>query len=355
MLLALQPWPAWAQAGWYYLPTLRLTEEFDDNVFSSVRRSSDFITRLTSDVKVGYRSTPFTLLLTGSADGEVFARNPELDGVNRTQSGLETEWRPVQPLTLRLGASFTKTQTPSELSPNLGLELGRQESTQLIVTPALLYRFDARTTGDAVYTYSQSDSGDVTTTTHEPRLRLSSRLTRLDAGSVLYGFRAIESGNSSSMSHLAMLGWSRHLSSTTDLALEAGPRFSDSTVDAEVSAVLTRRIDGTTNATLSYTRTSTPIVGQSGTARAQALTGRILLEPVRSLRVVAGAIVSEVSADTGDTRSQGAEVSASYRVLRWMNAFARYRFNRSSSRGTEVFHNVISIGVEAVYPTRLDD
>ena len=117
LLLALQPWPAWAQAGWYYLPTLRLTEEFDDNVFSSVRRSSDFITRLTSDVKVGYRSTPFTLLLTGSADGEVFARNPELDGVNRTQSGLETEWRPVQPLTLRLGASSWRAPvTPVRLT-----------------------------------------------------------------------------------------------------------------------------------------------------------------------------------------------------------------------------------------------
>src|SRR5437667_12033307 len=125
------PLTAWAQAGWYYIPSLSLYEEFDDNIFSSTNRTSDFITRRANGWKIGYRSRPFTLLLTSSLDGELFANHHELDGLNRTQVGLESEWIPTLPLTLRLSALFTKTQTPSELAPNLGLQLGRRDSTQL--------------------------------------------------------------------------------------------------------------------------------------------------------------------------------------------------------------------------------
>src|SRR5207245_10987836 len=69
VLLALLPAPVSAQPGWYYLPELTLSETFDDNVFgASSRRESDFVTRLSSGVKVGYRSTPLTFLLTSPFD-----------------------------------------------------------------------------------------------------------------------------------------------------------------------------------------------------------------------------------------------------------------------------------------------
>lgn len=346
--------PAAAQAGWYVLPSLRLTEEYDDNVFGSADATGDVVSRITGDVKGGYKSKPFTLLLQGSADEELFVKNPDLNGFNRVQGGLDAEWIPTDPLVLRLTSVFTKTRTPSELTPTLGLELGRQDSTQLIITPSAVYRFDARTSGDVTYTYSTSDSGDITTVAHEPRLRLSNRLTHVDVGSIAYGFRSIDSGGSSSTSHLALLGWSRQLSKTTGFTLEAGPRFSD-IVDAEVNAVLRHQINGIASASVGYTRTSTPITGRAGVADAQAVTARFLVEPMRSLRLSAGAVVSEVKADTGDTMSQGVELTASYRLMKWLSAFGRYRFNRSSSEGPTIYHNVISIGVDLSYPLRVDD
>src|SRR5256885_6776334 len=82
------PLTPWAQAGWYYIPSLSLYEEFDDNIFSSTNRTSDFITRLSNGWKIGYRSRPFTLLLTSSLHGELVPNHHELDGPNRTHAGL---------------------------------------------------------------------------------------------------------------------------------------------------------------------------------------------------------------------------------------------------------------------------
>src|SRR5438034_1869049 len=64
-LTALTPGKVWAQAGWYITPSLSASEEFDDNIFSRVKRESDFISRASPNLKAGYQSKPFSLLLSG--------------------------------------------------------------------------------------------------------------------------------------------------------------------------------------------------------------------------------------------------------------------------------------------------
>jgi len=355
LVLTAVPLTAWAQAGWYYIPSLRLTEEFDDNVFSTKSRASDFITRLSNGWKVGYRSRPFTLLLTSSLDGELFANHSELDGLNRTQLGLESEWIPTLPLTLRLSALYTNTQTPSELSPNLGLQLGRRDSTQLSLASLASYRFDLRTSAEAGYSYIQSESEGVMNTSHEPRLRLIERLSHVDTGMSSYAPRLTEStGSSSVLSHVVTLGWNRRLSASTAITLEAGPRITDSKLAPEINAGVTHRIVRLVDASLGYSRSSSPIVGQAGTADTQSLAGQLAMEPLRSFRVVFAAILSEVSTDRTDTTTHGAEVSGSYRLTKWLSAVARYRFSHSETGGTVIFHNIFSIGLEASYPIRVD-
>ena len=360
------PLTAWAQAGWYYIPSLSLYEEFDDNIFSSTNRTSDFITRLSNGWKIGYRSRPFTLLLTSSLDGELFANHHELDGLNRTQVGLESEWIPTLPLTLRLSALFTKTQTPSELAPNLGLQLGRRDSTQLSLASSAVYRFDLRTSTELAYSYLQSESEGVTSTTHEPRLRLVERLSHVDTGTLTYALRLTESesngagnsntgaGNSSTLSHIVTLGWNRRLSATTSVTLEAGPRITGSQLGAEVNAGVSHRFFRLVDGSLGYSRSSSPIIGQTGTADTQALSGHLSMEPLRSFRVVFGAILSQVSTDRSDTTTEGAEVAASYRITKWLSAVARYRFSHSETGSTAIFHNIFTIGLEASYPIRVD-
>src|SRR2546421_120001 len=67
-------------AGLYLIPSFRLSEAFDDNIFgSSVNRESDFISRFSPGLQGGYNSDPFTLLLRGGFEADVFAKHPELN------------------------------------------------------------------------------------------------------------------------------------------------------------------------------------------------------------------------------------------------------------------------------------
>ena len=354
--VVLPPSSVWAQAGWYYLPETTLSETFDDNVFGTAsHRQWDFISRLSSSVKVGYRSLPLTFLATSAVDGELFARTPDNDGINRTQSGIEAQWMPLSRLTLRLDGAFTKTETPSELVSNLGVELGRQSSTDLSIVPSASYRLQRTTLLTASYDYHRTESGDVTTTTQEPRLRLSEQFTRVDLGSITYAFRLIDSRNSSVSSNLVIVGWARRLSPSATLILEAGPRLSDSgAVDAEAHATVSRRWARSLETALTYTRTQITLPAQIEPSNTQALVAQVTAVPLRSLTLALTASVSTVK-QKDETVSEGVGLAAVYRITRWLSAVASYRFNHSETRGVSTDHSIVSIGLQARYPTRLDD
>ena len=358
LAILLGPTPAWSQApGWYYLPDLTLSEVFDDNIFgTSTHREFDFISRLSSAVKVGYRSQPLTFLATSAFDAEKFAKNPANDGFNRVQSGVEAQWRPMPLLTLRFDGAFTRTETPSELVSGLGLELGRQTSTDLSVTPAVSYRIQRTTLLEGSYGYHRSETGDVTTTTQEPRLRLTEQLTRVDLGTLTYGYRLIESGNSSVSSHLVLVGWGRQISRSTTLILEAGPRIStDGSLDAEANATLSHRWPWSVETSLTYSRAQITIPGQSGPSNTQVLTAQVSMIPIRPMTVSLVSSGSMVSQGSSDTTTAGVGLAVTYRITRWLSAVGAYRFNHSETRGVSTDHSVLSIGLQTRYPTRLDD
>src|SRR6266545_2919273 len=149
------PAAARAQTGWVILPSFTLAEEFDDNVFvSTTDPQSDFITRMTPGLQLGYRSAPFTLLASGSIDAEIYAKNPELsDAANRKRAALEMKYLPFRLLTLSLKVTYFETNTPSELVPTTGLQLGRTRATQIAVIPAAIYQITSVDTATASYAF----------------------------------------------------------------------------------------------------------------------------------------------------------------------------------------------------------
>src|SRR5436309_3915245 len=70
-------------AGLYLIPSFRLSESFDDNIFcSSVNRQSDFISRFSPGLQGVYNSDPFTLLLLRGFQADFFAKHPELNDLS---------------------------------------------------------------------------------------------------------------------------------------------------------------------------------------------------------------------------------------------------------------------------------
>jgi hypothetical protein len=359
VILVATPAVSCAQAGWYVIPSLNLTEEFDDNVFgTSSNRKSDFVTRGSPSLTAGYRSQPLTLLVTAGFDAEFFEENRELSNVgDRKRADVAFQYLPTRTLTLGVTADYAQTVTPTELSPETGIELGRQETTLWDVSPSLSYRFTPSTSGDARYLYRRSVTESLTNVTQEARLGLSHLLTLRDTGTLGYILRQIEADAADAdRSHAITIGWNRRLSPTMALSLEAGPRVSESdgTLGAEAAASLERRLKlGAVS--VAYTRSETAIIGRAGTARFDSLSGSLRLEPRRSLQVNFGAFVSEVAEEgVSDTMVYGLNASVGYQITKWLSARATYRFYRQEQGSITIPHNIFSIGLDVRYPVRAD-
>jgi hypothetical protein len=349
------PVSALGQAGWYVIPAVGVIEEFDDNVFGTRSdRSADLITRFTPRVTGGYRSKPLTLLVTTGLDGELFAEHAELTRVpSRKHASVEFQYVD-QPTTFGVTASFVETRTPSELQPQTGIELERQDTTQWQVSPSVVHRFSQTLSGDASYAYVQTEFGAVTSTAHQATLGLSSQITRVDTGAAHYTFRALDSGLApTTMSHAVTVGWTRRFSPTTTGSIDAGPRLSDGTIEPEIHAALSHRFK-IGRASLTYARTETTTLGQAGTAETNTLLAALSLTPARSLQLNVGAGVSDTTSNAGDTIVYRTNASATYRLTRWLSATLAYRFTLQDERAGNIYHNIVSIGLDASYPIRAD-
>jgi hypothetical protein len=413
VFLGLAPTQVWAQAGWYLLPSFTLGEEFDDNIFgTSSDRQSDFVTRFSPGVQGGYRSEPLTLLVHGGLTGEVFAKHS--DQTNLTsgkRGGLIFEYLPSHRLTTALEVTYVETEsvislnqilttpvvppgpapstapsapgsTTTPSSPAGGttptttptsptpaptqtvtvnsLEFGRQRATVFSASPSVRYQFSPLTGGSGRYSFTRTTlEGGTTNTAHGVALGLTHQFTQLDAGRLDYTLGIFESqGGSTTTTHAITAGWTRELTPTTILSAEAGPRFSDGDIGAEVSIRLDHQLklaETPVLASLSYARSQGLVLGESGTFNTETFSGSVSFEPLRSLLVnVSPSIVRLTGGSTSDITSYGLTAGASYQILRWLSARAAYSFSYQDQSGGNILRNVISISLEALYPYRVD-
>jgi hypothetical protein len=358
--ILLLPSVACAQAGWYLLPSITVSNEFDDNVFgTSSGRESDFIIRGAPELRGGYRSEPLAILASFGIDAEHFFDHPELSGVaNRLRSTLDVRYVPERPTTLAFAGTFLRTETPGDLQPQLGLEQGRQTTTGYTLAPSVSHRFGRSYTLDALYTYGTVTSGDFESTSHLGSLTLSSQVTRVDTGTARYSINFLESGAAEpTTSHTLALGWTRRFSALTSASITAGPRYVEGGLEPDVNVSLSHRFKLTT-LTVSYIRTESAVIGQDG--RVETNTGTASLAfapgfvPLRSLGATAGVAFTKTSAVIGeDTDVYRATAGLTYRFNRWITASLAYQFSIQKT-DTQILHNIVSFGLTATYPLRVD-
>ncbi len=377
--------PAWAQAGWYLIPSFQFTEVFDDNIFGKTSgQRSDFISRFSPGLQAGYRSDPLTLLASTSFDAEVFANNPQQnDAMNGKHAGMNLKYLPIKPLTLSLDVLYTETRSVSTLTailtpavpanttpavpanttpavPANTLEFGRQRATVLSASPSVAYQFTPLTSGTSGYSYTQTTlEGGTTNTGHQGRLGLSHQFTPLDSGMFDYGLNVFEDSTSSSTTfHAVTLGWSRQLTPQTTVSVRGGPRFSGGTVSPELNGLLAhefKMFDQRAQGSLGYSRSEGFVIGRAGSVKTENVTGTIGFEPLRSLQMSLGASFTRLSGGTSsDTTAYGVNADASYQILRWLAVRASYSFGFQDQNTGGIRHNVFSLGLTASYPIRID-
>jgi len=363
-VIAAVPAAAPAQTGWVVLPTFTLAEEFDDNVFvSTTDPKSDFITRFTPGLQLGYRSEPFTLLVSSSIDAEIYVNNPELSGAaNRKRAALEMKYLPFRLLTVSLNVTYFETDTPSELVPTTGLQLGRSRATQLAIIPAASYQITSVDTATASYAFFHDTlEGGTDNDTHRVKLGYARQLTPLDTGFTNYRLHVFENqGGPTTVTNTPTLGWKRQVTRNTVLTLEGGPRFVsggpsfvDDRVEPEAHASLEHSFK-LAKVAVEYHRTEAVVVGQPGKVELESVSGSFEIEPVRllKLRFQPGYYRTFGGADPTAT-VYGFLLGALYPVNSWLTARLDYRFAYQKQADTTLPHNIVTLSLDVVYPVRV--
>jgi hypothetical protein len=352
------PEPTRFAPGWYVTPSFSIAEEFDDNVFvSAIDKQWDFVTRFTPGIEFGYRSEPFTLVASGSIDAEIFARNTELsDAANRKRAGLFMRWLPYRLLTVGLDVSYLDTQTPSELVPLTGLQLGRTHATQLVASPSVAYQLTPLTILRSSYAFQRDTiDGGLDTFTHRFRFGVSHQLTPRDNifGNLRVNLYDTE-GFSLTTTVAPTVGWIRQLTPQTLLTLEAGPRIID---DGSVEPELHARIEHDfrlARVALEYYRTETTVVGTRNPSEVESVTGLIEAEPIRLLRLrFEPGFYRTFGNGLPETRSYGFLLSALYPIQQYLTARFNYRFIYQESGSVDLTHNLVTLSLDFGYPIRI--
>lgn len=399
LVLGVGPAAAQVSPGWYVIPSLSVSEEFDDNVFGRARgRESDFITRISPSITAGYQSIPLTALVSYALGAEVFADHSELSGVNQHRVGLDLRYLPEPRLTLTLGAAYNRTESTTTLlgaptapeapapgppppeappaeapppeappaPPVPGVEIGRRVTQQVSVSPAVSYRLDPLTTVSGRYAFSRSDVEDgPVDNQHTLGLSVSRQLTRLDRASASYTFRLFDpggegdAGRKTQSSHALTLGYGRQLTERLDASVEAGPRITDEgDVDAEARASLSYRFR-TAAVSLTYVRTQGIVTGRAGAQTTDTLAASAVWTPLRELSLALTPSVQLISAEDGRAGSRDTVVytvaaGAAYRLTEWLVASLRYAFSlQDEEDAPDIRRHSVLLTLSLVYPVRV--
>jgi hypothetical protein len=332
-----------------------VAEVYDDNLFStSIRPEQDFISRFSPVLEAGYRSAPLTLLTRYAFDAEFYAEHPELDELlARQEASVELQGRPSPTLRLELSGAFVETLTASELNVGTGLAAGRARAQRVSMRTSAEWQVDPRTEATAEVEAADDDiETGISSQSYTAGIRLERQLTPRDGGRLTYTLRRfLFEGADTITSHAAQVGWRRALTPRTSLELDAGPRFSDGSVDTEVAAGLRHRIQSG-ELSLTYSRTETTNIGQVGALSIDNLTALVLWEPQRFLRFRAAPSVVRAEQAGREAMVYLLSLGASYQLTKFVALEATYGFTRQrgSTEPTtlpnqEITRNVLALRI----------
>lgn len=320
-----------AQDSRYLIPSLTVSEFYDDNLFSTPSAvESDYITRVGLGLEAGHESTPLTVIGRASLAGEVFDKHKDFNTARaRTEGQLSLSYLPNRRLAFAFAGEYLETQTPSELNDLSGLVLGRARARRWSAAPSVAFRLGRRSnlTGELSQTNDTLEGG-FTDDTQTAGAAFEHRVSTRDILSLGYLHRRYSfSTRETSNADLALLGWTRDFGARTRLTLKGGPRRTSSgDVGPELEGLLRHRLKRG-ELSLTYLKTQATTLGQGGVLDTDSLVLGLSLRPAKWLEIIA-------APGAYRNRQPGLEINA-YRVhletllhfSRWFHAGTAYSFD----------------------------
>lgn len=348
-------------------PWVTVEESWEDNIFyTTTDEESDFITRVTPGVVLGYESERLDFNGTFSFDSEAYLHNSDLNSaVVRALANLGLDYRLTRRLTLGASVDYLDTDTPIDFlqSPGGGIPTalgGRFGAKRLAAAASANYRISRRWNGSVTARLVDDDaSGPSRSKLHALETAFDHKLS--NASTVLYGYRAnryrltteADGGTATDRQtfHVPWVGYTHALTERLNLSARGGPIFGEDSTDTYFAASASfRNRRGSVSA--SYERDQTTLLGDARVVdySSWSLTFEHDLESGVSLLVSPG-YTTVSSPEGGSDDYTSLRVGASYTVNQGILLTAGYELNnQSSAGGAEVRHNLIEVGVTFSFP-----
>jgi hypothetical protein len=355
-VILLFPTTAMAQSRFEIDASMDLLGSYDDNLFyRHSDREDDFVSRLSGRLGARYRSATLDLRAHGALDAEAYREHPELNTAAASRdAGLDLRWAPSKRLVATAGAAYAEAQTSGQLNTITGLETGRFPGRRLATAASLSYRLGARTSAAVEHSYSTEQlEGQPTTDLMAGGVALKRRFGPLDEGRVGYTARRFAVGDDMTLAHVVTIGWGRTVTPSVRFEFDAGPRLSEHTVAAEVSAALRYR-SRRSDAGIAYLRTQSTVLGQPGPVVTEGVTATFGRQLLRSLRVAAGPAIFRVGTAASQITVARMNVLVGWSLSRHLAVLASHQFSFQRGEpgleegpGAEVRHNKFWLSIAA--------
>jgi hypothetical protein len=315
-------------------PLFAVTETYDSNISSSsLKPLSDFVTRISPGIEAEYGSALMKLQGRYTMDLERFARESSLSDVGGRQvATVDLHYTPTRRLSLGLDAAFQKTNTPSDLGTVTGLILHRAAAERIELRPSVVRHLDPLTSGTIEYEFSADRlAGGSRMRLHRIALGVDREMSRRNLLALDYEVRqwAFRPGGHPT-SHVFRAGWSRPITRSIDLQLQAGPVVTDGVTTPDFTSSL-RSGTRPSELAIGYARTQTTIVGLAGVADTQSITASGSFTPHHGLQLRATPGLSRTRHPIGRTDAWRVALDAERHV--GSNVLLRLSYEVNVQRG----------------------
>src|SRR5262245_47108895 len=359
------------------IPSLGISEEYNDNVFANnTNRESDFITNFSPTLILALNRPTLTLSAGYSFTAALYAEgtrpNTAFDNHNFIFQGTYL-WTPD--LVLTVSDSFIVTNYTS-LAGSQGFSTGRQKSLNNAFSPSMTWQMtplNSLTVGAATDTLRYAGSGiSKDSETYGVRTSLAHAFTQRFTGNVGYDFTYIHfRGQDDSTTHTPTVGFNYAITQTLAATVNGGAAITQIAGQTSVTPAGNLSLTQTFkfgSASVQYSRNITAGGGFGGTSDTQTA-GAILalstfqpgfgvmLNPTYSVANSVGS--SSQQASQVDVKTFTLTLNATYQLNKYIALFGGYTFlhqrtGGSSSTQVDVDQNRVRVGVQMGYPIDID-
>lgn len=351
-------------------PSLSVAVVHDDNVF--IRADgvtgpvADTFVRYTPGLTLDYAGDVLKLTGNYSQDGERYNDNKQLDSnAARRNANLAARWILTDRFSFDLGGAYQNTPTPGELNfltlpgvTGAGFELGRLRAKAYSANTGVHYRFSPTFDSGLTYTASKSEAQTVPEVeTRETNLDFTKNLSARTALLFGHSYREYQFANADTVeTNTPTVGVSYDWSRTTNLTVEAGPRFIGDDVKPNIVANLRHDLPAG-QFSIGYTRSDTVLTGINDRVETDFLDASYTRNVGRAWSFGFRPSYGRLRSGGSDARVTRADLDARYRFTNYFSIYAMYQYTRQEDNFAGVFdrvipRNVASIGISFEYPIR---